>query len=295
MSDHAKKKALGRGLGALLDAPATETTGREIAREYAAEMVTQIPIGQIEPNPFQPRTHFDEQELRELAVSIQEHGIIQPLTIRKIGHHRYQLIAGERRLKAASLAGLTAVPAYLRIANDEQMLEMALVENIQREELNPLEIALSFQRLLDECRIRQEDLSQKVGKDRSTISNYIRLLKLPTEVQVAVRDNLISMGHARAIINVPDEQSQLLILKKILERKSSVREVEEIVRNMGKPKAPKQTATALPPRFEQARNRIEEKLRSKIGLKLRSRGAGSITIEFKSAEDLDRIIGKLES
>ena len=294
MSDiHGKKKALGRGLGALLDNPESEHAEREIAREYAVELITQIPVGQIEPNPFQPRTHFNEQELRELTVSIQEHGIIQPLTIRKIGHHRYQLIAGERRLKAASMAGLTEVPAYLRIANDEQMLEMALVENIQREDLNPMEIAFSFQRLLEECKIRQEDLSQKVGKERSTISNYIRLLKLPSEVQIAVRDNLITMGHARAIITVPDEQSQLLILKRILERKSSVREVEEIVRNLGKPKSP--PPSSLPPAFEKARTILQDKLQSGIQMKLKSGGAGSIVIEFKSAEDLDRIISKLES
>ncbi len=296
MSDiQGKKKALGRGLSALLDNAEAENPQKEISGEYTAEYIAQVRVDQIEPNPFQPRAHFDENELRELARSIQEHGIIQPLTIRRIGHNKYQLISGERRLKASRIAGLTQVPAYLRLANDEQMLEMALVENIQREDLNPLEIAISFQRLLEECRIKQEDLSQKVGKDRSTISNYIRLLKLPTEIQVAVRDNLITMGHARAIINVPDERSQLVILKKILEKKSSVREVEEMVRNLGKQKAPASTGDGLPAKFEKAKLSLRDKLLSKIELKLNRKGAGTIIIEFKSPEDFDRIISKLDA
>jgi len=296
MSDiHGKKKALGRGLSALLDNAESETTQKEISGEYTVEYIAQIRVDQIESNPFQPRDHFDENELRELSASIQEHGIIQPLTIRRIGHHKYQLIAGERRLKASVLAGLTQVPAYLRLANDEQMLEMALVENIQREDLNPLEIAISFQRLLEECRISQEDLSQKVGKDRSTVSNYIRLLKLPSEIQVAVRDNLITMGHARAIINVQDEKSQLLILKKILERKSSVREVEEMVRNLGKEKRPVTNRKILPAKYEKARSLLHDKLLSKIELKLNRKGSGTIIIEFTSSEDFDRIISKLDS
>jgi ParB family transcriptional regulator, chromosome partitioning protein len=296
MSDiHGKKKALGRGLSALLDNAETENPRKDISGEYTAEYVAQVRVDQIEPNPFQPRTHFDENELRELAASIQEHGIIQPLTIRKTGHHKYQLISGERRLKASVLIGLSQVPAYVRLANDEQMLEMALVENIQREDLNPLEIAISFQRLLEECRIKQEDLSQKVGKDRSTIANYIRLLKLPSEIQVAVRDNLITMGHARAIINVPEEQAQLVILKKILEKKSSVREVEEIVRNLGKQKAPASQKSSLPARYEKAKLSLHDKLLSKIDLKLNRKGAGTIIIEFKSPEDFDRIISKLDS
>jgi ParB family chromosome partitioning protein len=296
MSDiHGKKKALGRGLSALLDNAETENPQKEISGEYTAEYVAQVRVEQIEPNPFQPRSHFDETELNQLAESIREHGIIQPLTLRKIGHHKYQLISGERRLKASKIVGLSQVPAYIRLANDEQMLEMALVENIQREDLNPLEIALSFQRLLEECRIKQEDLSQKVGKDRSTIANYIRLLKLPTEIQVAVRDNLISMGHARAIINVPDEQSQLLILKKILERKSSVREVEEMVRNLGKAKTPPHHVTLLPAKYEKAKLTLHDKLLSRVEFKLNRKGAGAIIIEFKSSEDFDRIISKLDS
>jgi ParB family transcriptional regulator, chromosome partitioning protein len=296
MSDiHGKKKALGRGLSALLDNAEQENSQKEISGEYSAEYISQILVDHIEPNPFQPRAHFNDDELRELADSIQEHGIIQPLTIRRIGHNKYQLISGERRLKASKIAGLFQVPAYIRLANDEQMLEMALVENIQREDLNALEIAISFQRLLEECRIRQEDLSQKVGKDRSTISNYIRLLKLPSEVQIAVRDNLITMGHARAIINVPDEHTQLVILKKILERKSSVREVEEIVRNLAKPKTTVPRVPDLPAKYERAKSALHEKLRSKVELKLNRNGAGAIIIEFTSAEDFDRIVAKIDS
>ena len=298
MSDtHGKRKALGRGLSALLDRSATDGPQNEISGEYMTGYVTQIPVNQIEPNPFQPRTHFSETELLELTRSIQEHGIIQPLTIRKTGPEKYQLISGERRLKASLLAGLIEVPAYIRLANDEQMLEMALVENIQREELNPLEIALSFQRLLEECKIRQEDLSQKVGKDRSTISNYIRLLKLPGEIQVAVRDNLITMGHARAIVGVEDEQKQLVILQKILEGKLSVRQVEEMIRNIGQVKVPGSASppASLPARFEKARAVLSGKLQSKIGFKVNGKGAGSIIIAFKSDEDFERIVSKLDS
>jgi ParB family transcriptional regulator, chromosome partitioning protein len=298
MSDtHGKRKALGRGLSALLDGSEADSPQKEISGNYTTGYVTQIHVDQIEPNPFQPRSHFNETELLELTASIREHGIIQPITIRKVGHDRYQLISGERRLKASILAEYTEVPAYIRLANDEQMLEMALVENIQREELNPLEIAISFQRLLEECKIRQEELSQKVGKDRSTISNYIRLLKLPGEIQVAVRDNLITMGHARAIVSVNDEKTQLQVLKKILERKLSVRQVEDLVRNTGKEKTGGASLASklLPARMEQAKTALNSKLQSKVELKVNSKGAGTILIAFKSDEDFDRIISKLDS
>ena len=298
MSDtHGKRKVLGRGLSALLDHSATDVPQKEISGEYMTGYVTQIHVDQIEPNPFQPRVHFNESDLRELTASIQEHGIIQPLTIRKIGHDKYQLISGERRLKASVLAGLIEVPAYLRLANDEQMLEMSLVENIQREDLNPLEIAISFQRLLEECKIRHEELSKKVGKDRSTISNYIRLLKLPDAVQVAVRDNLITMGHARAIVGMEDEKTQLVILQKILERKLSVRQVEDMIRNTGKAKITGSLSpiTVLPARFEKAKTLLHGKLQSKIEFKVNRKGAGSIIITFKSDGDFDRIISKLDS
>jgi ParB family transcriptional regulator, chromosome partitioning protein len=297
MSDaHGKKKALGRGLSALLENPETDITTRDISSEYTSGSVAQIRIEQIESNPFQPRKHFRESELAELALSIQQQGIIQPLTVRKLGHDKFQLIAGERRLKASKIAGLSVVPAYIRIANDEQMLEMALVENIQREDLNPLEIAISFQRLLEECKIRQEELSIKVGKDRSTISNYIRLLRLPTEIQVAVRDNLISMGHARAIINVEDEKEQLIILQQILEQKMSVRQVEETVRERSKQRpAHEKESTILPPKFDEARKKINFLLDAKVEMKVNYKGTGKIIISFSSEEDLDRILTKFES
>jgi len=298
MSDtHGKKKVLGRGLSALLDNSDTDIASREISSDYAVNTVALIQIDQITSNPFQPRTHFGEPELAELALSIQQQGIIQPLTVRKTGHNQYQLIAGERRLKASRIAGLNMVPAYIRLANDEQMLQMALVENLQREDLNPLEIAISFQRLLDECKIRQEDLSRKVGKDRSTISNYIRLLKLPTEIQVALRDNLISMGHARAIINIDNEKEQLIILQQILEQKFSVRKVEETVRQRGKSKsAPdKENTFVLLPKFLDAQAKLHSILQSRVDLKVNRKGGGSIQISFTSEEDFERILTKLES
>lgn len=292
-----KKKVLGRGLSALLEDSGSESNPVDHVVEHGAGTIARIPVTMIEPNPFQPRSHFNESELQELALSITEHGIIQPLTLRKVDHNKYQLIAGERRFKAAQMAGMTEVPAHVRLANDEQMLEMALVENIQRADLNPLEIAISFQRLIEECQIRQDELGKKVGKDRSTISNYIRLLKLPEEIQVAVRDNLISMGHARAIINVGDEESQLIILQKILERRLSVRDVEEAVKKLGTPqqKPTVNKKQTLPSRFEQVKSNLHEKLQSRVDLKISRGGAGSIIISFRSEEDLERIIAKLDT
>ncbi len=297
MSDQPpKKKVLGRGLSALLESPDSDIRSRDIAANYQAGAIAEIPVGHIEPNPFQPRTYFNEEELSDLSQSILEQGIIQPLTIRKVGLDRYQIIAGERRLKAAKLAGLNTVPAYIRVANDEQMLELALVENIQRQDLNPLEIAMSFQRLMEECNIRQEDLSKRVGKDRSTISNYIRLLKLPTEIQVAVRDNLISMGHARALINIEDIATQLQFLQRILEKKLSVRQVEDLVRRLvSSPRAAKQGKfpKLFPARFENAKHILLDKFQSKVELKVNRKGAGSIIIPFNSPDDFERIISKL--
>ncbi len=296
MSDSAgKKKALGRGLGALLETSADE---RELTvrDEFTSGNFRFIVINQIEANPFQPRNQFTEPELRELADSIRIHGIIQPLTLRKTDIHKYQLISGERRLRAAILAGLTEVPAYIRIANDEQMLEMALVENIQREELNPLEIAISYQRLLEECHLRQEELSKKVGKDRSTISNYIRLLRLPHEIQVAVRDNLITMGHARALINLEDEKAQLVILRSILEQKASVRQVEEMVRNIGTgSKKTTSSSRDLPEHYRQGKESLQSKLGSRIELKVGAKGNGKIIIPFRSEEEFDKIVSIIDS
>ena len=292
-----KKKALGRGLSAILESPETDITSRDISGEYVAGAIAHVNIDQIDPNPFQPRNHFDESDLAELVISIQSHGIIQPVTIRKMGYDKYQLISGERRLKASKLAGLTVIPSYIRIANDEQMLEMALVENIHREDLNPLEIAISFQRLLDECSLKQEELSKKVGKDRSTISNYIRLLSLPTEIQLAIRDNKITMGHARALITISDIKTQILILHRILENKLSVRQVEEIVRTIisGNVTTKKHQKQFLPAKFEKAREILQNRLGTDVDMKINIKGNGVIIIPFTSDEEFDRIMSEIEA
>ncbi len=290
-----KKKVLGRGLSAILESPETDITSRDISGEYVVGAIAYVPIEKIESNPFQPRTQFSEEELAELTLSIQQQGIIQPITVRKLGYDKYQVISGERRLKAAKLAGLTEIPTFIRVANDEQMLELALVENIQREELNPLEIAISFQRLIEECNLKQEELSQKIGKDRSTVANYIRLLKLPTEVQIAIRDKKISMGHARALITIEDVKTQLVILHRIFERKLSVRQVEEIVRNIipGKHTSPRHETPVLPVKFEMIRDSLTKKLNTRVDVKVHAKGNGTIIIPFRSDEEFDRIITKL--
>ncbi|GAB1403103.1 MAG: ParB/RepB/Spo0J family partition protein [Lentimicrobiaceae bacterium] len=290
-----KKKALGRGLSAILESPETDITSQDISGSFVAGAIASLPISQIQANPFQPRSVFDEESLNHLADSIREQGIIQPLTVRKMGYDNYQLISGERRLKASQIAGLTEVPCYIRIANDQQMLEMALVENIQRENLNAIEVGISYQRLLDECDFSQEELSQRVGKDRSTITNYIRLLKLPAEVQVAIRDNKISMGHARALINIGDEETQLTILHNIISKDLSVREVEEIARNLNKQTtARKETVKQqLSPELEHLRNNLAEHLSAKINVNLGNKGKGNITINFNSQKQLENILSEL--
>eukprot|EP01034_Spumella_vulgaris_P002313 gene2313-3005_t len=236
---NAKKKGLGRGLSALLTGSDTEDLLTPEAAEKRPAGVAAIPVDLIETNPFQPRTEFDETALAELSESIQALGIIQPITVRKTDNGRYQLISGERRFRASKLAGLEEIPAYIRTTNDQGMLEMAIVENIQRENLNAIEVAISFKRLADECSLTQEQLSERVAKKRSTITNYLRLLKLPAEIQAGIRENLISMGHARALINLPSEAQQLKIFNQIIEKDLSVRAVEDLVRDGDSPKAPK--------------------------------------------------------
>ncbi len=228
MATNNKRNALGRGLSALLENAETDVTTGTATR--AAGGVTAIPISQIEANPFQPRNEFDKQALEELAQSIKIHGIIQPITVRKVGYDQYQIISGERRTRASILAGLTAIPAYVRIADDQSMLEMALVENIQRENLNAIEVALSYKRLLDECNLKQEELGERVGKERSTVTNYLRLLKLPADIQVGIRDGKLSMGHARAILGIEDADEQMAVYHEIVNQQLSVRKVEELVR-----------------------------------------------------------------
>lgn len=301
-----KKKALGRGLNALLSDSNTEDR-LDIDPPVAKPVVTQaqatsgstleIPLSQIEVNPFQPRTHFDQQALQELADSIKVHGIIQPITVRRLAQDQYQLISGERRFQASRLAGLKSVPAYIRSADDQQMLEMALIENIQRENLNAIEVALSYQRLITECNLNQEALGDRVGKNRATVTNYLRLLKLPPDIQIAVRDNRISMGHARAIINVENPDQQLYIFKKTLEEDLSVRKVEELVRELASAKkTDKGTSTTAAPANREI-NQLQSKLSSHFGTRIviKSDGKkGEIKIPFLSVEDLNRILDILK-
>jgi len=290
-----KKKALGRGLSAILESPETDITSKDISGSFVAGAIANIPIGNIESNPFQPREDFDEQALLDLSNSIKEQGIIQPITVRKLGYDKYQLISGERRLKASKMAGLKEIPTYIRVANDQQMLEMALVENIQRESLNALEIALSYNRLIEECNLSMEDLSVRVGKNRSTVTNYIRLLRLPAEVQVNVRDGQLSMGHARAIINIDDENTQITISRNVVKKGLSVREVEEIVRNLNKlPASQKNIGNKpLPLHFEAIRNSLSSRLSLKVELKRNTKGRGTIVIPFSSDSELEKIISAI--
>jgi ParB family chromosome partitioning protein len=287
-----KKKALGRGLSALLDPAVEENTALEGEQKGPFWSIAEIAISQIESNPLQPRTDFEQTALTELAQSIKEQGIIQPVTIRKTGEDKYQLISGERRYRAAQLAGLESIPAYIRTVDDNQLLEMALVENIQRQDLNSIEIAISFQRLLDECSYTQEELSSKVGKNRSTVTNYLRLLRLPAELQVALRDDQISMGHARALINIDDRETQLAILKNILVKKLSVRDVEQIVQNLNKqePEKPPKKKEELPRQFHPYKAHLESKLSSKFDLRLNNKGKGSLIITIKDEEELRKFM-----
>ena len=299
-----KKKALGRGLSALLsDNEDDEKLEVEISTDVLpstpANGMSEIPVSEIEVNPFQPRTHFDEDALLELAESIKVHGIIQPITVRRLSRNQYQLISGERRFQASQLAGLKSIPAYIRLADDQQMLEMALIENIQRENLNAMEIALSYQRLLTECSLKQEELGERVGKNRSTVTNYLRLLKLPPDIQIAVRDNKLSMGHARAIVNVENTEQQLYIYKKIVNEDLSVRKVEELVREIATEKTPSKTestATASTPASREI-VQLQSKLSSHFGTRIaiKSDGKrGEIKIPFISVEDLNRILDILK-
>jgi ParB family chromosome partitioning protein len=285
-----KKKALGRGLDAILQSPETDITSRDISGDYVAGAIADIDISKIGANPFQPRTIFEKESLEELARSIQQQGIIQPLTIRKIGYDRYQLIAGERRLKAAEIAGLKVVPCYIRVANDEQMLELALIENIHRKDLNAIEIAISYQRLIEELSLTQEDVSVKVGKDRATISNYIRLLKLPSEVQFALRHDQISMGHARALISIPEPELQLKALLRIVEKGLSVRETEKLAKDILVPHKKEDTSVTLDENLRNAGIRLHERIGASVSIKSNNKGQGSLVIKFQSENELERIL-----
>ena len=281
-------------MSALIDA--------EGEREYVRERLSkgiEIPIDHISTNPFQPRKKFDDDTLEELAESIRQIGIIQPITIRETHDGNYQLITGERRLRASKLAGISKIPAYIRGANDNDLLEMALVENIQREDLDAIEIAISFQRLLDECNLTQEDLSQRVGKKRATVSNYIRLLKLPAEIQLGIREKRISMGHARAIINIEDPREQLNLFYKIIRTDLSVRKVEELVRKLTEKKEvseiPDSQGGSLPHTYEELKKHLSEFFNTNVDFKRNNKGSGKIVIPFVSDDDLGRIIAIFDS
>ena len=293
----AKKKALGKGLDAILSSPETDITSKDISGNYVIGAIANISISKIEVNPFQPRGNFSETSLKELTDSIIEQGIIQPITVRKLGFDKYQLISGERRYRASKNAGLKEIPTYIRVANDEQMLEMALVENIHRENLNSMEIAISYQRLIEECNLSQQKLSERVGKNRTTVSNYIRLLKLPAEIQIAIRDCELSMGHARAIINIDDEKLQLVLLKKILSEDLSVRKVESIVRELVSNTSAKKkpTINSLPEKYIKSKEILNNKFNTKIELIRNNKGEGKIVFKFKSDEELDKILSAIES
>ncbi len=289
----AKKNVLGRGLGALID------NSDEINRAKPAASVNEIELSKIETNPWQPRTRFDEERLEELAASIRQIGIIQPLTLRKVSDDKYQIIAGERRFRAARLAGLERVPAYVRIAEDDTMLEMALVENIQREDLDPIEIAISYQRLIDECQLTQESMSDRVGKKRSTVSNYLRLLKLPAEIQFGLREKQISMGHARALINIDDPSTQLMIYEQVIEYDFSVRKVEEVVRELSQEKVEeekiiKEKKVPVPEEYQKLKGQLSSFFKTNIQFSRNEDGKGKIIIPFRSDEELEKIVAILD-
>ncbi len=287
----AKKNALGRGLGALIDTGEEES--RELIRSAAA--ANEIPIKSIEANPFQPRTNFDEESLNELVVSIKELGIIQPLTVRKVAENRYQLITGERRFRAAAKAGLKKVPAYIREAEDENMLELALVENIQREDLDAIEVAISYQRLIEEIKLTQESLADRVGKKRATVTNYLRLLKLPADIQAGIRDKSLSMGQARALLGVENPDVQMDIFNKTIAQDLSVRQVEALVKKQKEQAGDdNDPGNDEPDEYENLREHLSHFFGANVDFKRSNKGAGRIVIPFKSDEDLQRIVSILD-
>ncbi|GAL66718.1 ParB/RepB/Spo0J family partition protein [Jejuia pallidilutea] len=297
MAKATKKQALGRGLSALLKDPTNDITSvKDKGADKVIGNIVELDIDAIEVNPFQPRTNFSEESLQELASSIKELGIIQPITVRKLEFNKYQLVSGERRYRASKLIDLQTIPAYIRIANDQESLEMALVENIQRQDLDPIEIALSYQRLIDEINLTQEQMSERVGKKRSTIANYLRLLKLDPIIQTGMRDGFISMGHGRALITIEDQNAQLDIYESILSKKLSVRETEELVRLYNNPNAETSNSKSknndleeMPKHVKKGIKEFSEYFGHKIDVKVSKNGKGKIIIPFHSEEDFNRI------
>ena len=295
-----KKSVLGRGLGSILRNPETDITTSSNNKESIVGNINTIKIDVISTNPFQPRSKFDQEKLEELSHSIKTLGIIQPITVRKLGNDKFQLISGERRLRASQMAGKTEIPAFIRIANDHEMLEMALVENIQRSNLNPIEIALSYQRLMEECKLTQEQCSERVGKKRSSVANFLRLLKLPEVIQLALQHSSISMGHARALINVKDLEIQMNIFNDVVANGFSVREVEQLVRTFAdigykqttKPKTPN-IPNSLPFSSQQKIHNLSNYLEKDIDIKRNKKGKGKLIIPFNSDDDFISLIGKI--
>ena len=300
MSSKPKKRAaLGKGLSALLENSDTDITTSDKGNGLVGE-ISVLEINSIEANPFNPRTNFEKDALEELSASIVTHGIIQPLTVRKLGRDKYQLISGERRFKASQLAGLEQVPAYVRVANDQAMLEMALVENIQRQDLNPIEVALSYQRLIEECNLTQDQLGQKIAKSRSSITNHLRLLKLPAEIQLGVRKGLITMGHARALVSAKNDEAQQLLFNRIVQDDLSVRELERLMRgeeilssstsmNTGGKSANGKMIMYSSDELK-FKDNLSDRLSTKVILKKSANGSGKIVVSFNSDIDLNRII-----
>lgn len=296
MSSNTKKRpAMGKGLSALLENSDTDITTK--SNTAIVGSIAMIPVSDIEANPFNPRNNFDKDALEELTASIKEHGIIQPLTVRKLGRDKYQLISGERRFRASQLAGLREVPAYVRIANDQTMLEMALVENIQREDLNPIEVALSYHRLIEECDLTQDQLSQKIAKSRTSITNHLRLLKLPAEIQAGLKENQISMGHARALVSAGDENTQIALYHRVVEEQLSVRDIEAILRGeeIRKPETKgnsqiKSESASISEYEYVFREHFGDRLSAKVEIKKSTGGSGKIIVNFNSDSDLNRII-----
>ncbi|MBL7472170.1 ParB/RepB/Spo0J family partition protein [Robertkochia sediminum] len=294
MAKATKKQALGRGLSALLKDPENDIKSAEDKNaDKVVGSIVELELDTIEVNPFQPRTNFNEETLQELAISIKELGVIQPITVRKLEFNKYQLVSGERRLRASKIAGLQTVPAYIRIANDQESLEMALVENIQRQDLDPIEVALSYQRLLDEIEITQEQLSDRVGKKRSTITNYLRLLKLDPIIQTGMRDGFVSMGHGRALINIDSKEDQIMIYEKVISQSLSVRETEKLVRDYQLKKETKDTkkpaTPEMPEYVSENMDSLTEYLSSKVDVKVAKNGKGKLIIPFHSKEDFLRL------
>jgi ParB family chromosome partitioning protein len=296
MAKKNKKQVLGRGLSALLDDPEREISSvSDVNADKVVGNVIDLEIDKIEVNPYQPRTHFNEEAIEELAESIKALGIIQPVTVRKLGRNQYQLVSGERRYRAAKSLDFDTIPAFVRIANDQETLEMALVENIQRRDLDPIEIALSYQRLIDEIQLTQNQLSERVGKKRSTVANYMRLLKLDPIVQTGMRDGFLSMGHGRALINLEENEKQLEIYEKIIAGSLSVRETESLVQKVKKGQSPSPSKTSQPIFFNNAAEELRSYFNITVTVKGNEKGKGNIQIPFNSQEDLNEIIKKIKS